>query len=130
MSHQYSVKTLVTAAFVACTSAVRLYSAHSDGNVSSLSFDGVASAYTLEVTARTPECKNNPAVLTLDKDNRVLYCYDRGGSNDTNGSLTSFAISDTDGGLTPITRIAAPYGGVWAEILTAENGNRTYISSS
>ncbi|KAJ4420883.1 hypothetical protein N0V82_004062 [Gnomoniopsis sp. IMI 355080] len=125
-----SIKTLIFSAFVASSSAVRLYSAHSDGNVSSLSFDGADGAYTLEVTARTAECKNNPAVLTLDKDRRVVYCYDRGGSADTIGSLTAFAISDTDGSLTPISRVEAPYGGVWAEILTAENGNRTYISSS
>lgn len=130
MSHRMSIKTLVYSTFVGCSSAIRLYSAHSDGNVSSLSFDGSDGAYTLEVTSRTAECKNNPAVLTLDKDRRVVYCYDRGASTDTIGSLTAFAISDTDGSLTPISRVQAPYGGVWAEILTAENGNRTYISSS
>lgn len=130
MYNRTSLKVLVSSALVASSAAVRLYSAHSDGNVTSLSFDETDGAYTLQVTSRTTECKNNPAVLTLDKDSRVVYCYDRGGSTDTIGSLTSFAISDTNGGLTRISRVEAPYGGVWGEILRAENDNRTYISAS
>lgn len=130
MSHPASIKVLFSFAFAACTSAVRLYSAHSDGNVSSLLFEEADGAYTLQVTSRTAECKNNPAVLTLDQASRVVYCYDRGGTTDTNGSLTSFAISDIDGSLSRISRVVGPYGGVWAEILTAENSNRTYISAS
>lgn len=130
MPYPASIKVLLSFALASCSSAVRLYSAHSDGNVSSLLFEGADGANTLEVTARTAECKNNPAVLTLDKASRVLYCYDRGGTADTNGSLTSFGISDTDGSLSKISRVVAPYGGVWAEILTADNRNRTYISAS
>lgn len=120
------IKTLLLAA---SASAVKLYSAHSDGNVTSLALTGSDSNYTLAVTSRTAECEANPAVLTLDRENRVLYCYDRGGSQDTIGSLNSFAISD-DGGLTRISRIEAPYSGVWGEIVTADDGNRSYISAS
>lgn len=130
MSRLASIKVLLALTFAACSNAVRLYSAHSDGNVSSLFFEEADGEYTLEVTSRTAECKNNPAVLTLDKASRVLYCYDRGGTTDTNGSLTSFGISDSDGSLSKISRVVAPYGGVWAEILTAGNRNRTYISAS
>lgn len=121
---------LLPSALVASASAVRLYSAHSDGNVTSLSLTGSSDTYSLEVTSRTAECKNNPAVLTLDKDTGVLYCYDRGSLQDTVGSLNSFSISEEDGSLTPIARIEAPYSGVWGEILTTESGNRSYITAS
>lgn len=109
--------------------AVKLYSAHSDGNVTSLALVGSNNNYSLTVTSRTADCEVNPAVLTLDKDNGVLYCYDRGGSKDTIGSLNSFATSE-NGSLTRISRIEAPYSGVWGEILTIENGNRAYIAAS
>lgn len=120
-------------------SAVRLYSAHSDGNVTTLSLTtsqgGSGSGnYSLAVTATSAECEANPAVLTLDKANGVLYCYDRGGSKDTIGSLNSFSIAsgeEGDGALTRISRVEAPYSGVWGEILTVEDsGERFYISCS
>lgn len=120
------VKSLLMAASV---SAVKLYAAHSDGNVTSLALTGSDNNYTLSVTSRTADCKANPAVLTLDQERRVLYCYDRGGSADTIGSFNSFAIAD-DGSLTRTSRIEAPYGGVWGEILTVDNGNHSYISAS
>lgn len=110
-------------------SAVKLYSAHSDGNVTSLALTGSGSNYTLAVTSTTADCEANPAVLNLDPDNRVLYCYDRGSSKGTVGSLNSFAVAD-DGALTRIARIEAPYSGVWGEFLTADNGNRSYITAS
>lgn len=120
------VKALVMATSV---SAVKLHSAHSDGNVTSLALHGSGGNYSLAVTSKTAECKANPAVLTLDQEKRVLYCYDRGGSADTIGSFNSFAIAD-DGTLTRTSRIEAPYGGVWGEMLTVDNGNRSYISAS
>ncbi|CAN8105328.1 unnamed protein product [Discula destructiva] len=126
-------KILVSSALVATSFAVRLYSAHTDGNVSSLVLAEDcerSGAYTLEVTSRTAECANNPSTLTLDKEARVLYCYDRGASKDTVGSLTSFSISDDDGSLSRISRVEAPFSGVWGEILTLDNGNRSYITAS
>lgn len=123
------LKKLLPSTLVAMASAARLYSAHSDGNVSSLILSESDGAYKLDVTSRTAVCAPNPAVLTLDKENGALYCYDRGGSNDTVGSLNSFSVSD-DGVLTRVTRVEAPYSGVWGEILTAGNGNRSYISAS
>lgn len=128
MPHYNSI-TILSSFLVASCSAVRLYSAHSDGNVSSLSLTETAGSYTLEVTSRTDECETNPSILTLDSDSRVIYCYNRGGTTDTVGSLSSFSISDTDGSLTRTSRVDAPYSGVWGEILTTEN-NRTYISAS
>lgn len=134
---------LISALSAATThvSAVRLYSAHSDGNVTALSLTGTAggssssngSSYTLAVSSVTADCEANPAVLTLDKANRVLYCYDRGGSKDTIGSLNSFSIDDAqEGALTRISRIEAPYSGVWGEILTVDeaSGERVYVSAS
>lgn len=110
-------------------SAVKLYTAHSDGNVTSLALTGSGSNYSLSVTSTTADCEANPAVLNLDSDNRVLYCYDRGGSKDTIGSLNSFSVGD-DGALTRISRVEAPYSGVWGEFLTGDSGNRSYITAS
>lgn len=125
---------LLQALLVASASTVRLYAAHSDGNVTSLALSNNNNNYSLAITSRTAECRNNPSVLTLDKANNVLYCYDRGSVNDTTGSLNSFALASADdstGALTPIDRIPAPYGGVWGEILTATEGrNRSYIAAS
>lgn len=123
------LRTLLPSALAATASAVNLYAAHSDGNVTSLALTVSGDNSTLSVTHRTADCEANPAVLTLDKANGVLYCYDRGGSKDTVGSLNSFSVGE-DGNLTRISRIEAPYSGVWGDILTAENGNRSYIAAS
>lgn len=133
MRSLFSISALSLAA-TTHVSAVRLYSAHSDGNVTALSLTGgdSSSNYTLAVTSTTADCEANPAVLTLDKENGVLYCYDRGGSKDTIGSLNSFSIDESqNGALTRISRVEAPYSGVWGEILTLEeSGERVYISAS
>lgn len=123
---------LASSAATTHASAVRLYSAHSDGNVTTLSLTGGSGNYTLAVASVTADCEANPAALTLDKENGVLYCYDRGGSTDTAGSLNSFAIDRSQhGALTRISRVEAPYSGVWGEILTVEEtGKRVYVSAS
>lgn len=119
-------KTILSSTLVASASAVNLYAAQSDGNVTSLSLTGSDSSYELTVTSVSQECEVNPSVLTLDKENSILYCYDRGGSV---GTLNSFSTS-ADGTLSRIARIEGPASGVWAEILTAESGKRAYITSS
>lgn len=119
-------KTILSSTLVASASAVNLYAAQSDGNVTSLSLTGSGSTYELAVTSVSQECEVNPSVLTLDKENGVLYCYDRGGSV---GTLNSFSAA-ADGTLSRIARIEGPASGVWAEILTAKSGKRAYITAS
>lgn len=115
-------KAILSSTLVASASAVNLYAAQSDGNVTSLSLTDSE----LAVTSVSQECEVNPSVLTLDKENSILYCYDRGGSV---GTLNSFSTS-ADGTLSRIARIEGPASGVWAEILTAKSGKRAYITSS
>lgn len=126
------VLSTVAATWSSHASAARLYSAHSDGNVTSLALtDSGNGNYSLEVTSVTADCEANPAVLTLDKEHGALYCYDRGGSQDTVGSLNSFSISESDGALTRTSRVEAPYSGVWGEIVTlGDSGERVYVSAS
>lgn len=119
-------KTILSSTLVASASAVNLYAAQSDGNVTSLSLTGSGSSYELGVTSVSHECEVNPSVLTLDKENSILYCYDRGGSV---GTLNSFSTS-ADGTLSRIARVEGPASGVWAEILTAKSGKRAYITAS
>ncbi|KAK2615009.1 hypothetical protein N8I77_001788 [Diaporthe amygdali] len=119
-------KNLLSSTFVASASAVTLYSAQSDGNLTSLSLTGSGSSYDLAVASVSQDCEVNPSVLTLDKENSILYCYDRGGSV---GTLNSFSTS-ADGTLSRIARVEGPASGVWAEILTAESGKRAYITAS
>ncbi|POS73644.1 YkgB [Diaporthe helianthi] len=119
-------KTICSSAMVASASAVNLYAAQSNGNLTSLTLTGSGAKYELAVTSVTQECKANPSVLTLDKENSVLYCHDRGGSV---GTLNSFSTA-ADGTLSRIARLEGPASGVWAEILTAESGKRAYISAS
>lgn len=119
-------KTVLSSTLVASASAVNLYAAQSDGNLTSLSLTGSGSNYELAVTSVTQECEVNPSVLTLDKENSVLYCYDRGGSV---GTLNSFSTA-ADGTLSRIARVEGPASGVWAEILTTKSGKRAYITAS
>ncbi|KAK7722167.1 hypothetical protein SLS64_000700 [Diaporthe eres] len=116
-------KTILSSTLVASASAVNLYAAQSDGNVTSLSLTGSRSSYELAVTSVSQECEVNPSVLTLDKENSILYCYDRGGSV---GTLNSFSTS-ADGTLSRIARIEGPASGVWAEILTAKSSNTSAV---
>lgn len=119
-------KTVLSSTLVVSASAINLYAAQSNGNVTSLSLTNPGSKYELAVTSVTQECEVNPSVLTLDKENSVLYCYDRGGSV---GTLNSFSTA-ADGTLSRIARAEGPASAVWAEILTAEGGKRAYITAS
>lgn len=119
-------KAILSSTLMASASAVNLFAAQSNGNVTSLSLASSGSSYELAVTSVTQECEVNPSVLTLDKENNILYCYDRGGSI---GTLNSFSTA-ADGTLSRIARVEGPASAVWAEILTAESGKRAYITAS
>ncbi|KAL1796159.1 hypothetical protein ACET3X_004699 [Alternaria dauci] len=112
------------------SSAIQLFAAHSDGNVSTLLFTEDGNTSSLTVTSRTAECGPNAASLNLDYQNRILYCLDRGRAPGTQGSLNSLRIA-ADGSLTRIARVSAPFSGVAAEYFNDENtGVRGYISTS
>ncbi|KAK7418036.1 hypothetical protein QQX98_004175 [Neonectria punicea] len=109
--------------------AVTLFAADSGGNVTTLSFTGTGSNYTLSVTAKTSECEVNPSWISVDKASRVLYCLDRGASSSTSGSLNSFSIEES-GALTRLDRVLAPLSGVAGGIITTSKGARACISSN
>ncbi|KAK7428118.1 hypothetical protein QQZ08_005357 [Neonectria magnoliae] len=109
--------------------AVTLFAADSGGNVTTLSFTGAGSNYTLSVTAKTSGCEDNPSWLSVDKASRVLYCLDRGASSSTSGSLNSFSIEES-GALTRLGRVLAPLSGVAGGIVTTSKGARACIGSN
>ncbi|KAI9172805.1 putative 6-phosphogluconolactonase [Paramyrothecium foliicola] len=111
------------------SSAVLLYAADSGGNVTTLSLAGPDDSSSLSVTSRTAQCAANPSWLTLDKENNILYCYDRGAGSSTSGALNSFSI-DSTGVLTRIARVNGPLSGVAGEIVTSPSGARGYVSAS
>lgn len=117
------------AIWASCVNAITLFAADSGGNVTTLFFEGSDRNYTLGVVSKTTGCEVNPSWLTLDSTNRVLYCYDRGSSSSTSGSLNSFSIEE-DGVLSRISRVSAPLSGVAGEIVTSRNGIRGYVSAS
>ncbi|KXH50095.1 YkgB [Colletotrichum salicis] len=120
---------LAGSAFLAAScNAVTLYAADSGGNVTTLSLTTGANA-SLSVASKSADCEVNPAWLTLDSANRILYCLDRGSNSVPNGSLNSFSIGD-GGALTRIARIPAPASGVAGEIVTTESGARGYVTAS
>ncbi|KAK1445509.1 YkgB [Colletotrichum cuscutae] len=112
----------------ASCNAVTLYAADSGGNVTTLSLTTGANA-SLSVASKSADCEVNPAWLTLDSANRILYCLDRGSNSVPNGSLNSFSIGD-GGALTRTARISAPASGVAGEIVTTESGARGYVTAS
>ncbi|WYZ40012.1 hypothetical protein EsH8_IV_000353 [Colletotrichum jinshuiense] len=118
-----------SALWAASCNAVILYAADSGGNVTTLSLTGSGANQSLSVSSKTAECDVNPAWLTLDSANRVLYCLDRGSNSVPNGSLNSFSIGD-GGALARIARVSAPFSGVAGEIVTTESGARGYVSAS
>ncbi|KAI8302589.1 putative 6-phosphogluconolactonase [Colletotrichum sp. SAR11_240] len=119
-----------SAFWAASCSAVTLYAADSGGNVTTLSLAGSAGGnYSFSVASKTADCDVNPAWLTLDGANRVLYCLDRGSNSQPNGSLNSFSIGE-GGALTRIARVSAPFSGVAGEIVTTPAGVRGYVSAS
>lgn len=119
--------------FMAPVAAVTLFAADSGGNVTTLSFKEGCGSSSLTVTSRTSDCEANPSWLTLDREGRILYCYDRGtasgNSATTSGSLNSFSIGE-DGQLTRISRVRGPFSGVAGELIESPTGARGYVSAS
>lgn len=95
--------------------AVKLYIAETNGNVTTLALTQTSDIYNLDVAYKTLACAPNPAALIHDAENKLLYCYDRGSSSSTNGSMNSFSVS-ADGNLSQIARVNAPLSGVSATI--------------
>jgi 6-phosphogluconolactonase (cycloisomerase 2 family) len=124
-----SIRSLLLHACVSITSigAVNLYVAASDGNITTLSLSESKHVYNLSVTSVTPECQANPSWLTLDHENRILYCLDRGSTTSTNGSLNSFSIGK-HGNLTRRDRVDAPLSGVYAGIFGEETRGFATVS--
>ncbi|KAH7353201.1 Lactonase, 7-bladed beta-propeller-domain-containing protein [Plectosphaerella cucumerina] len=117
------------ASCLAPAAAVTLFAADSGGNVTTLSLTQGCGNNSFTVTSRTADCEANPSWLTLDGPSRVLYCYDRGATRSTSGSLNSFSIGE-EGLLTRIARVSAPLSGVAGEIVTTPSGSRGYVSAS
>ncbi|PBP18142.1 hypothetical protein BUE80_DR011128 [Diplocarpon rosae] len=107
--------------------AVNLYVASTDGNITTLAYTPSANA-SLEVFSITAECGGNPATLNIDTASHILYCIDRGQASDVNGSMSSFSIAD-NGVLKKIASTPVPASGVWTEIF-GEDGNRGIASAS
>ncbi|PSN75514.1 putative isomerase YbhE [Corynespora cassiicola Philippines] len=122
---------LSSALLVSSSSAIKLYAAQSDGNLTTLNFSpgSPRKAPGLTAVANTIECAGNPSHLNLDFPNRILYCLDRGRSGATEGSLNSFSIG-RNGSLSRIARTTAPPSGVFAEIFDTAADVRGYVSSS
>ncbi|KAF5024504.1 hypothetical protein F66182_3444 [Fusarium sp. NRRL 66182] len=120
---------LGSALFAAGGSAVNLFVAETNGNLTTLGLTESGDGYDLSVVSQSLDCGPNPSWLTLDSPNRVLYCLDRGGSRSTAGSLNSFSV-DGNGALTRVGRVNAPLSGVAGEIVTTPAGVRGYVSAS
>ncbi|KAE9963440.1 hypothetical protein BLS_009300 [Venturia inaequalis] len=85
----FSLAAVAATAFQA-VSAVNLYVAGYDGNLSSLSFDGKA----LSVISKDQNCGSNPTWLVHDKNTKILYCIDEGNTT-PNGSIAAYPLSPT-----------------------------------
>lgn len=116
---------------IASCSATTLFVADSGGNVTTLSLDVETgkNSSSLVASHRTTECATNPSWLTLDANNRILYCLDRASNSVVNGSLNSFSVGDT-GNLVHIDRIPVSSSGVAGEIVTLDSGVRAYVTAS
>jgi 6-phosphogluconolactonase (cycloisomerase 2 family) len=81
---------IAAAAALQAVSAVNLYAASYDGNVTSVSLSGS----TLSVTSQTQGCGSSPSWLVQDKANKVLYCIDEGNAT-PNGSISAYTTSQS-----------------------------------
>ncbi|RDW85088.1 hypothetical protein BP6252_02678 [Coleophoma cylindrospora] len=129
----HRVSSLFTAAalcLIAPSTAVNLYAAAADGNVTTLSLTRAANtSYQLSITAKTAECESYPSWLGIESKSRTLYCLDRGLSDSVNGSLNSFNMA-ADGSLTRIDRVLAPLSGVGADIFMGKHGKKGIMTAS
>lgn len=83
--------TFVAAAAFQAVTAVNLYAASYDGNVTSVT---LSSNNTLSVSSQTQGCGSSPSWLVQDKSNKVLYCIDEGNLT-PNGSVAAYTTSDS-----------------------------------
>ncbi|KAF5667154.1 hypothetical protein FHETE_5857 [Fusarium heterosporum] len=128
--HHKTLGLFLTAAAVAAPgNAVNLFVADEGGSLSTLSLTSAQNGFNLAVTSKSSECQISPSWLTLDSSNRVLYCLNRGQWPSGAGSLNSFTIG-AGGALKFVDRVQAPRELVAGEIITGENGQRGYFSSS
>lgn len=111
------------------TQAATLFAAQSNGDLSTLSLSRHGTSYNLSVTSTTRDGGSNPSWLALDSKNRLLYCLDRGQSNDTKGSLNSFEIGK-NGVLKRIHSVDAPFSGVAGEFFDINSTTRGYVTAS
>ncbi|KAF3003695.1 hypothetical protein E8E13_008857 [Curvularia kusanoi] len=100
-----------------------LVAAQSNGDLSTLEMTQHNNTYSLSVVSTTREAGGNPSWLNIDLEQRLLYCLDRGQSNDTKGSVNSFRIEEK-GLLSKIESVEAPFSGVAAEFLDLQFGKR------
>ncbi|KAF2630948.1 putative isomerase YbhE [Macroventuria anomochaeta] len=106
-----------------------LFAVQSNGDLSTLALTRNGKSYNLSVTSTIRECGSNPSWLNIDSKQRLLYCLDRGQSNATEGSLNSFSI-DSEGALSKIDSVDAPFSGVAAEYFDIGGGKRGYVTAS
>jgi 6-phosphogluconolactonase (cycloisomerase 2 family) len=111
------------------TNAATLFAAQSNGDLSTLSLTRNGTFHHLSIASNTREAGGNPSWLTLDAENRILYCLDRGQSNATKGSLNSFAIGEY-GALSRIDTVDAPFSGVAAAYIDINSTTRGYVTAS
>lgn len=117
-----------TALCAASCSAINLFVAQTDGNLTTLALEKGSSNYSLTVASRSQDCKPNAAGIELDYDNKILYCTDRGSSSALRGNIVSFSVGDA-GALTAIDKVDVPPAGVAGAIIGSA-GNRGIVSAS
>ena len=109
------------------TAALNLYAATSDGKVTTLALENSNGTLSLSVTSETAQCATNPSWLTLDSENRILYCLDRGNARTANGSLNSFEVRP-GGNLTRVGRTIVPLSGVHMDLFGSKRVGIASIS--
>jgi len=123
--HRLATFTIVFLQLIPALS-VRLYAAGTRGTVASLflRIDAEGSGKLTLVDSST-ECGGAPSWLTLDEDNRILYCIDDTTSG--RGSVHSYGVSG-DGDLVHVDSINTPIGPVSSTLYNASNSQRLAIA--
>lgn len=125
----FNIAPLLISLFPLLTNAVNIFAAQSNGLLTTLSLTRNGKAYTFTAKSTTRDAGGNPSWLNIDSKQRLLYCLDRGQSNATKGSLSSFRIGE-NGVLEKIASVDAPFSGVAASHFDLSNGRRGYVTAS
>lgn len=122
-----SAKFLFASGSLATAANTRLlFAAGTGGKLSTLSFNLTANgANALTEVASTDNCGPVPAWLTLDAEERNLFCLDD--SANGNGSINMFSI-DADGGLSLTSRMSTPAGPVSSTVYQGPAGKRLAVA--